>query len=47
WNEKTASADQTDTVYRVQVGAFHSRQNAEQLQQDLYEKGYPAIIQKN
>ena len=32
------------TVYRVQVGAFHNRSNAEALREELKEKGYSAFI---
>lgn len=31
-------------LYRVQVGAFANRENAEQLAEELKKKGYPAII---
>lgn len=33
-------------VYRVQVGAFESRKNAEKLLKDLKSKGYEAVIVK-
>ena len=32
------------TIYRVQVGAFHNRKNAEVLMAELKEKGYEAFI---
>lgn len=32
------------TVYRVQVGAFYNRTNAEALREELKEKGYQAFI---
>ncbi|EPZ37821.1 N-acetylmuramoyl-L-alanine amidase [Anoxybacillus ayderensis] len=31
-------------LYRVQVGAFSNRKNAEQLAEELKKKGYPAVI---
>ncbi len=31
-------------LYRVQVGAFSDRKNAEQLVEELKKKGYPAVI---
>jgi N-acetylmuramoyl-L-alanine amidase len=31
-------------IYRVQVGAFSDRENAERLAEELKKKGYPAII---
>ena len=31
-------------LYRVQVGAFQSRENAQHLKEQLEEKGYPAFI---
>jgi N-acetylmuramoyl-L-alanine amidase len=31
-------------IYRVQVGAFSNRKNAERLAEELKKKGYPAII---
>lgn len=39
----TAKAE-TSTLYRVQVGAFRSKANAEGLQKELIKKGYTAII---
>ena len=39
--EKPAEAK---TVYRVQVGAFHNKKNAEALMAELKEKGYAAFI---
>ena len=35
---------QGKTLYRVQVGAFQNRENAQRMQQQLQEKGYPAFI---
>ena len=40
----TKKAVQTDALYRVQVGAFRSRDNAERLQKDLAAKGYQSYI---
>lgn len=38
---------QEDTaLYRVQVGAFSSKANAEKLKAELMEKGYPAYVKK-
>ncbi|MED4916701.1 N-acetylmuramoyl-L-alanine amidase [Geobacillus thermodenitrificans] len=34
----------TGKLYRVQVGAFANRENAERLVEELKKKGYPAII---
>jgi N-acetylmuramoyl-L-alanine amidase len=34
-------------LYRVQVGAFSDRTNAERLTKELKEKGYPAIIKED
>ncbi len=31
-------------LYRVQVGAFSDRRNAERLAEELKKKGYPSII---
>ena len=44
--KKSVSApEQTpDTVYRVQVGAFRSKQNAINLRDELKEKGYDAFV---
>ncbi len=49
--KKRAAASQTKTattakekLYRVQVGAFADRKNAERLVEELKKKGYPAII---
>lgn len=35
-----------DTIYRVQVGAYKDKKNAEQVQAALKDKGYPSIIVK-
>lgn len=40
----TKKAVQTDALYRVQVGAFRSKDNAEKLASDLKAKGYQAYI---
>ncbi|QFT90700.1 Sporulation-specific N-acetylmuramoyl-L-alanine amidase [Bacillus sp. THAF10] len=32
-------------LYKVQVGAFHTKENAERLAQELQQKGYPTFIQ--
>ncbi|MBT2718317.1 N-acetylmuramoyl-L-alanine amidase [Bacillus sp. ISL-57] len=44
--EKPKSEKQTVTgkLYRVQVGAFKDKKNAEKLAADLKKKGYPTII---
>jgi hypothetical protein len=34
----------TGTLYRVQVGAFSNKANADRLKKELNEKGYPAIV---
>ncbi len=34
----------TGTLYRVQVGAFSNKANADRLKKELTEKGYPAIV---
>lgn len=39
-----AYVPQEQTVYRVQVGAFHQRRNALRLRDDLISKGYEAFI---
>lgn len=38
------SVTETPTYYRVQVGAYRVRQNADNLLYELMEKGYPAFI---
>ena len=35
---------ETNTIYRVQVGAFHNRKYAEALRDELKENGYDAFI---
>lgn len=40
------SEDNPSVTYKVQVGAFKSRANAENLKTDLQQKGYAAIIVK-
>lgn len=37
-------AVQDKPVYRVQVGAFHTREYAEKLRQELQDKGYDAFV---
>lgn len=39
-----AKTETTDKIYRVQVGAFKSKANAEKLASELKSKGYQAII---
>ena len=39
-----AGAPEEPTLYRVQVGLFRQRQNADNLLYELQEKGYPAFI---
>ncbi|OAT74571.1 N-acetylmuramoyl-L-alanine amidase [Parageobacillus thermoglucosidasius] len=41
---KTDATPAQGKVYRVQVGAFNDRKNAERLAEELKKKGYPAII---
>lgn len=43
--EQTTSDD--DTIYRVQVGAFTNKENAERLESDLKSKGYSTIIKED
>lgn len=42
--KKAVSQPTTDKIYRVQVGAFSNKSNAEKLQNELKNKGYSAII---
>ena len=42
--KKVEQPTETKTLYRVQVGAFSKRPNAEKLQAELKAKGYDAII---
>lgn len=43
--QTTASTNtSSDTIYRVQVGAYTNKANAEKMVQELKEKGYSAII---
>lgn len=44
--KKTATAPKTDTLYKVQVGAFAVKANAEKLAEELKKKGYPTYITK-
>ena len=39
--------ESTDTIYRVQVGAFRKKSNAERLRDELKAKGYNAFIKEN
>ncbi|MED4978746.1 N-acetylmuramoyl-L-alanine amidase [Geobacillus stearothermophilus] len=41
---KTEQKPSDGKLYRVQVGAFADRKNAERLAEELKKKGYPAII---
>jgi len=43
-DEKKPEPTASDKLYRVQVGAFSIKANAEKLQKELKEKGYEAII---
>ncbi len=43
---QTAAEPHTDTLYRVQVGAFGVEANAEQLAGELREKGYACMVVK-
>jgi len=42
--QKTNTTKAQEKLYRVQVGAFSDRKNAERLTEELKQKGYPAII---
>jgi N-acetylmuramoyl-L-alanine amidase len=42
--KKAASAAPAEKIYRVQVGAFEERENAEKLAADLQKQGYRPII---
>jgi N-acetylmuramoyl-L-alanine amidase len=44
--KKPEKPEPADTLYKVQVGAFGSKSNAEKLVAELKKKGYPAIITK-
>ena len=44
WNEKTASADQADTVYRVQVGAYSKKENADSMLKKIEAAGFDGFI---
>ena len=37
-------SEKPETLYRVQIGAFKNRENADRLLYELEEKGYPAFI---
>jgi len=37
----------TGKLYRVQVGAFANRENAERLAEELKKKGYPVVIKND
>ncbi|WP_027410377.1 N-acetylmuramoyl-L-alanine amidase [Anoxybacteroides tepidamans] len=41
---KTSTTPAQEKLYRVQVGAFSDRKNAERLAEELKKKGYPTII---
>jgi N-acetylmuramoyl-L-alanine amidase len=41
---KPAEPIKSDTLYRVQVGAFANKNNAEKLAAELKSKGYSAFI---
>ncbi|WMV75295.1 N-acetylmuramoyl-L-alanine amidase [Geobacillus thermodenitrificans] len=43
-SSSTPEQKPTGVLYRVQVGAFANRENAERLVEELKKKGYPAII---
>jgi N-acetylmuramoyl-L-alanine amidase len=43
-NSTPSQPQQDGKLYRVQVGAFADRNNAEKLAEELKKKGYPAII---
>ena len=45
-NNNTSSTE-SRKIYRVQVGAFSSKANAEKLAKELKSKGYSAIIKEN
>ncbi|OSX53674.1 N-acetylmuramoyl-L-alanine amidase [Anoxybacillus ayderensis] len=42
--QKTQQKPSGGKLYRVQVGAFSDRKNAERLAEELKKKGYPAVI---
>lgn len=44
--QKAVAAEKDGTLYKVQVGAFSNKANAERLKAELTGKGYPAIIVK-
>lgn len=41
---KTKSSDSGGFIYRVQVGAFRNKDNANRLKKELQEKGYEAFV---
>ena len=43
-SQSKTAANTQERLYRVQVGAFADRQNAERLAEELKKKGYPAVI---
>lgn len=45
--ETKAEEKAEEVIYRVQVGAFKSKANAETMRKRLYAAGYPAIIVKS
>lgn len=42
--KKVAASTKTDTLYRVQLGAFSNKANAEKLAEELEAKGYASYI---
>lgn len=43
-SEAKSGAKSEDKLYRVQIGAFKNKENAEKLKKELQDKGYQAII---
>ena len=39
-------SETTDIIYRVQVGAFRSKENAQRMAAELSALGYPTIIKE-
>lgn len=46
-SEDKSEAKSEDKLYRVQIGAFKTKENAEKLKKELQSKGYDAIIKLN
>lgn len=42
--KKAAATDESGTLYRVQLGAFSNKDNAERLAEELHSKGYQVYI---